>query len=81
MVCSHSRAGVAPGAVAQSRSDGVGSGSSRYEALPQRLKIRVVLTGRRRGPFVFELPIAYGETPELRFWAWETRAGLARRTN
>ena len=37
-VCSHSRAGVAPGAVAQSRGDGVGSGSNRHKALPQRLK-------------------------------------------
>src|ERR1700749_3011292 len=38
---------------------------------PTAITIRVVLTGRRRGPFVFvfELPIAYGETPELRFWA------------
>src|ERR1039457_4750482 len=38
MVCSHSRAGVAPGAVAQSRGDGVGSGSNRHKALPQRLQ-------------------------------------------
>src|ERR1019366_3343136 len=37
-VCSHSRAGVAPGAVAQSRGDGVGSGSNRHKALPQRLQ-------------------------------------------
>jgi hypothetical protein len=51
MVCSHSRAGVAPGAVAQSRGDGVGSGSNRYEAPPTAIKIRVVLTGRREGPF------------------------------
>ena len=29
MVCSHSPAGVAPGEAAQSRGDGVGSGSSR----------------------------------------------------
>jgi len=46
MVCSYSPAGVAPGAVAQSRGDGVGSGSNRYEALPQAITIRVVLTGR-----------------------------------
>src|ERR1051326_7723571 len=40
-----------------------------------------ITTGRRRGPFAFGYLIAYGETPELRFWARETRAGLARRTN
>jgi len=37
MVCSHSPAGVAPGEAAQSRSDGVGSGSSRRRPSRQRL--------------------------------------------
>jgi len=34
-----------------------------------------------KGAFGFGQPIAYGETPELRLWAKEMRAGLARRTN
>ena len=38
MVCSHSLAGVAPGEAAQSRGDGVGSGSSRRRPSRQRLK-------------------------------------------
>src|SRR6266478_3282209 len=38
MVCSHSLAGVAPGGAAQSRGDGVGSGSSRRRPSRQRLK-------------------------------------------
>src|SRR5882757_9890501 len=48
---------------------------------PTAITIRVVLTGRRRGPLLLLILIAIGETPELRFWAKETRAGLARRTN
>ena len=38
MVCSHSFVGVAPGEAAQSRGDGVGSGSSRRKPSRQRLK-------------------------------------------
>src|ERR1700674_1995252 len=38
MVCSHSFVGVAPGEAAQSRGDGVGSGSSRRRPSRQRLK-------------------------------------------
>jgi len=37
MLCWHSLAGVAPGGVAQSRGDGVGSGSSRRRPSRQRL--------------------------------------------
>lgn len=46
MVCSHSFAGVAPGESAQSRGDGVGSGSSRRK--PSQRSMTPGLTGPLR---------------------------------
>src|SRR5580700_2536204 len=63
----HSFVGVAPGEVAQSRGDGVGSGSKSAQALQTAIKTRVVSTGRRGGPS-WTTPAA-GETPERRLWA------------
>src|ERR1700686_564277 len=67
MLCWHSLAGVAPGQVAQSRGDGVGSGSKSAQALQTAIKTRVVSTGRRGGPS-WTTP-ASGETSERRLWA------------
>src|ERR1700680_141372 len=52
---------------AQSRGDGVGSGSKSAQALQTAIKTRVVSTGRRGGPS-WTTP-ASGETPERRLWA------------
>jgi hypothetical protein len=52
MLCWHSFVGVAPGEVAPSRSDGVGSGSKSAQALQTAIKTRVVSTGRRRRAFL-----------------------------
>ena len=72
MVCSHSFVGVAPGEAAQSRGDGVGSGSSRRRPSRQRLEpgwsqpvAEEGLPGRRP---------AAGETPERRLWAYQARS-------
>ena len=67
MVCSHSLVGVAPGEAAQSRGDGVGSGSKSAQALQTAIKTRVVSTGRRGGPSW--TTHAFGETLERRLWA------------
>src|SRR6266478_1397101 len=69
MVCSHSPAGVAPGGAAQSRGDGVGSGSKSAQALQTAIKTRVVPTGRRGGPSW--TTSASGGTPERRLWAFQ----------
>src|SRR6202790_3153527 len=79
MVCSHSLTRVAPGEAAQSRGDGVGSGSKSAQALQTAIKTRVVSTGRRGGPSW--TTSAFGETPERRLWACNAKfAGPARRT-
>src|SRR5712691_13351514 len=72
MLCWHSLAGVAPGEAAQSRGDGVGSGSKSAQALQTAIKTRVVSTGRRGGPS-WTTP-ASGETLERRLWALRKRA-------
>src|ERR1700676_2511017 len=69
MVCSHSLTRVAPGEAAQSRGDGVGSGSKSAQALQTAIKTRVVSTGRRGGPSW--TTSACGETPEWRLWAFQ----------
>jgi hypothetical protein len=68
MLCWHSLAGVAPGGVAQSRGDGVGSGSSRRK--PSLTTRTLGLTGPLvRRAFLLWTSSAAGETLELRLWA------------
>jgi len=75
MLCWHSFVGVAPGGAAQSRGDGVGSGSKSAQALQTAIQTRVVSTGRRGGPS-WTTP-ASGGTPERRLWAIQREARRA----
>src|SRR3977135_1883589 len=43
---------------------------------PTAITIRVVLTGRRRGPLLLLILLAIGETPALRFGAKKRAPGL-----
>src|ERR1700688_2112812 len=75
-------AGVASGGVAQSRGDGVGSGSNRHK--PSQRSMTPGLTGplRAEGFPVSDLN-AIGETPERRLWVYKRearRAVFARRS-
>src|ERR1700730_5017619 len=72
MVFWHSFVGVAPGEAAQSRGDGVGSGSSSAQALQTAIKTRVVSTGRQGGPS--RTKPASGETSERRLGAYQARS-------
>src|ERR1700688_2130934 len=71
MVCSHNRAGVAPGSAAQSRGDGVGSGSSRRKPSQRSMTPGAYRPAARGGLSCMRRLNAYGEPPEPRLWAFK----------
>ena len=79
MVCSHSPAGVAPGGVPKAEAtelapEAVGAGP------PTAIKIRVVSTGRRRGPSCRDDLLRLVRLPSGGFGLVKAKiAGLARR--
>ena len=72
MVCSHSLAGVAPGEALKAEATELAPGAI-GAGPPTAIKIRVVSTGRRRGPFCKEYPLLLVELPSGGFGPYNAK--------